>query len=123
MDTVFIRQLTVETVIGCYDWERTIKQKVVLDLEMDWDIRPAAGGDDLQFALDYSKVSEHLVRFIEGSEFLLIETMAEQCAAIVLNEFSVPWLRLTLAKPGAVPAANTVGLVIERGKKDAGSFC
>ncbi|NRB38969.1 MAG: dihydroneopterin aldolase [Pseudomonadales bacterium] len=117
MDTVFIRQLSVATVIGCYDWERTIKQTVVLDLDMHWDIRAASAGDDLQYALDYAKVSERLISFIEGSEFQLIETMAEQCCAIVLAEFNVPWLRLSLNKPGAVSAANTVGLVIERGEK------
>ena len=123
MDTVFIRQLSVQTVIGCYDWERTIKQTVVLDLEMDWDIKKAAAADDLSFALDYSQVSERLVTFIEGSEFQLIETMAEQCCDIVLNEFNVSWLRLTLGKPGAVPAASTVGLVIERGEKHSGGHC
>ncbi|MCP4595002.1 dihydroneopterin aldolase, partial [Neptuniibacter sp.] len=55
--------------------------------------------------------------FIEQSEFLLVETMAEQIAELVMKEFSVKWLRLRLGKPGAVPQAKDVGVVIERGER------
>ena len=117
MDIVFIRELRADTVIGVYDWERTVRQTVVLDLEMATDIRKAAGGDALAHTLDYAAISSRLLSFIEGSEFQLVETMAEQVAAIVLNEFGVPWLRLRLSKPGAVKQAKDVGVVIERGVK------
>jgi dihydroneopterin aldolase len=117
MDTVFIRELRADTVIGVYEWERTIRQTVVLDLDMATDNRRAAGSDGIADALDYAAVSERIVSFIEGSEFQLIETMAERVAEIVLAEFQVPWLRLRLAKPGAVAAAREVGVLIERGDK------
>ncbi len=117
MDTVFIRELTVDTVIGIYDWEKTIRQQVVLDIDMAWDNRPAAETDDIALALDYFTVSERLSAFIKASEFGLIETLAERCAAIILDEFGVSWVRLSLGKPGAVESASTVGVVIERGQK------
>ncbi len=117
MDTVFIRELRAETVIGVYDWERDIRQAVVLDLEMATDNRSAAATDSIDDALDYAAVSRRLLSFIESSEFQLIETLAERVADIVLTEFDVPWLRLRLAKPGAVAEARDVGVVIERGEK------
>lgn len=117
MDTVFIRQLRADTVIGVYDWERNVRQNVVLDLEMATDNRRAAASDEIADALDYAAISARVLSFIKGSEFQLIETMAEQVAAIVLGEFGVPWLRLRLAKPGAVAQAQEVGVVIERGER------
>ena len=106
MDIVFITQLRVDTIIGVYDWERTVRQSVVLDLEMATDIRRAAGEDALAHTLDYAAISARLVAFIEHSEFELIEAMAEQVASIVLTEFAVPWLRLRLCKRGAVAQAR-----------------
>lgn len=123
MDKVFIRELRVDTVIGVYDWERKIQQTVVLDIEMAWDNRRAAATDDLSKALDYNAVSQRLMAYIKSTQFQLIETLAEQCSDILLNEFFVPWLRLRLSKPGAVPEAATVGLVIERGDNAAKSKC
>ena len=120
MDIVFIRQLQIETVIGIYDWERTVRQQLWLDLEMATDIRPAANSEDIQFALDYHAISVRLDEFVSGRAFALIETIAEQCAALVMQEFGVPWLRLTITKPTAVPAAHAVGVTIERGSLDRG---
>ena len=79
--------------------------------------RRAAASDGIDDALDYAAVSKRLLSFIEGSEFQLIETMAEQVAQILLEEFQVPWLRLRLCKPGAVAAAKDVGVLIERGEQ------
>lgn len=113
-DQVCIKGLKVDTVIGVYDWEREILQTVVLDLTMDWDNRPAANSDDLQYALDYAAVSARLMAYIKAAEFELIETLAERCAEIVLQEFSVPALVLEVSKPGAVPEADTVSVRIAR---------
>ena len=114
MDRVFIENLTVETVIGIFDWEREIKQAVSLDLEMDFDIRAAAASDSIADALDYKAVSKRLIGFIERSQFQLVEALAERCAAIVLEEFPVARLRLKLSKPGAVRGSSAVGVTIER---------
>ncbi|MFT6913841.1 MAG: dihydroneopterin aldolase [Motiliproteus sp.] len=115
MDIVYIKELEVETVIGIYDWERKIRQRVNLDLEMGTDIRKAAASEDIDSTLNYKSVSKRLIDFIGESEFLLVETMAEEIATLILHEFPVPWLRLRLGKPGAVTGAKDVGVIIERG--------
>ena len=120
MDIVYIQGLEVKTVIGIYDWEREIRQTVCIDLEMAKDIRKAAASDAIEHALDYKAVSKRLIAYVEESEFLLIETMAERIAQIVREEFDVPWLRLRLGKPGAVTGARDVGVIIERGSREPG---
>lgn len=117
MDIVYIRELQVETIIGIYDWEREVRQIVSLDLEMGTDIRAAANTEDIENTLNYKSVSDRLIAFVAESEFLLVETMAEEVAALILQEFNVPWLRLRVGKPGAVPQASDVGVIIERGVK------
>lgn len=117
MDSVYIRELRTDTVIGVYDWERDIRQTVVLDLELASDNRLAAGSDQIKDAVDYAAISTRVLAFIEASEYQLIETLAEQVAALVMREFCVPWLRLQLSKPGAVPQARDVGVQIERGER------
>ena len=115
MDKVFIEALEIECVIGIYDWERKIRQPVVLDLEMDFDNRRPAATDAIADTLDYKAVSKRLIEYVSASEFGLVETLAERCAEIVLQEFGVRRLRLKLAKPGAVRGAKSVGVIIERG--------
>lgn len=117
MDIVYIRDLKIDTVIGIFDWERRIRQTVSIDLEMATDIRKAAASDDIKDALDYKAVAKRVIGFVSESEFLLVETLAEKVAGIVLAEFNVPWLRLRLSKPGAVRGSQDVGLIIERGEK------
>lgn len=117
MDIVFLRELRIDTVIGIYDWEREIKQTVVLDLEMAADVAKAAASDQIDDTLDYKAVAKRLIEFVEASEFQLVETLAERCAAIVREEFHVPWVRLTLNKAGAVSSARDVGVIIERGAR------
>jgi dihydroneopterin aldolase len=117
MDIVYIRELEIDAIIGIYDWERETKQTVSIDLEMGCDNTKAAASEDIADALDYKSVAKRLISFVEGSEFLLVETLAERVAAIVLEEFSVPWLRLRLGKPGAVTGSKDVGVIIERGSK------
>jgi dihydroneopterin aldolase len=117
MDIVFIKGLRVDTVIGVYDWERNIRQTVVLDLEMASDNRRAAGSDAIADAVDYDAISTRVLTFIKDSKFQLIETLAEQIAALVMDEFQISWLRLKLAKPGAVAQAEDVGVLIERGER------
>ena len=118
MDRIFIENLTVETVIGIFDWEREIRQAVSLDLEMDFDIRAAARSDSIADTLDYKAVSKRLIQFIEQSQFQLVEALAERCAAIVLDEYPVSRLTLRLRKPGAVRGSSAVGVIIERGRGD-----
>lgn len=117
MDIIFLTDLRIETVIGVFDWEREIKQVVVLDLQMGADIRKAAASDQLEDTLDYKSVAKRIIDFVEASEFQLVETLAERVAEIILNEFNVPWVRVQLNKQGAVRGARDVGVIIERGEK------
>jgi dihydroneopterin aldolase len=115
-DRVFIEDLRIETVIGIFDWEREIKQAVSLDVEMVFDISKAAQSDTIEDALDYKAVAKRLIRFVEASEYQLVESLAEHCAALILEEFPVSRLRLKLSKPGAVRGSSAVGVMIERGR-------
>ena len=117
MDIVYIRDLRIETIIGIYDWEREVKQMVSLDLEMAHDIRKAAETDDIEYALNYKSIAKRLIKFVEASEFLFVESMADDVANIVRAEFSVPWLKLRVSKPGALRGSQDVGIIIERGER------
>jgi dihydroneopterin aldolase len=116
MDKVFIEALEIECQIGIYDWERTIRQPIVLDIEMAFDNRVPAASDDIRDTLDYKAVSRRLVQFVGESGFGLVETLAERCAEIILGEFKVAWVGIKLSKPGAVRGARAVGVKIERSR-------
>ncbi|WP_040572042.1 dihydroneopterin aldolase [Shewanella benthica] len=115
MDRVLIRQLKIDTVIGIYEWEKKIHQTLLIDLDMAWDNKPAADSDDYQYALCYETVSNRLTALITEKPIELIETIAEMIATCLMDEFDVPWLKVTVMKPGAVPNVAAVGVEIERG--------
>lgn len=117
MDIVFIEDLRIETLIGIFDWERRVRQTVALDIEMAFDNTVPAASDSIDDTLDYKAVSKRLIAFVEAAEFQLVETLAERCAAIILDEFAVDRVKLKLAKPGAVRGARSVGVQIERAKR------
>ena len=117
MDIIFLHNLKIDCVIGIWDWERKIRQTVVIDLDMGTDIRKAAANDDVEDTLNYKAVAKRLQQFVGESEFQLVETMAERIADIVLNEFDVPWVRVKVNKPGAIRGARDVGILIERGER------
>ncbi|GAB5413368.1 MAG: dihydroneopterin aldolase [Congregibacter sp.] len=120
-DRVFIRALRLPTIIGVYDWEREVRQELLVDVEMAWDMRPAVRSDEVADALNYAAVAERLRAFAAENSFRLIEKMAAELADLLLREFRVEWLRLELSKPGAVAEADTVGVAIERGQLPATS--
>ena len=113
-DTVFIKGLKAASVIGCYDWERDIRQTLLIDLELEADFARAAQTDALEDALDYAAISQRVIAVCEGSRFQLLEALAEHVASIVLAEFSIERLRMTITKPGAVAEAEGVGVVVDR---------
>jgi dihydroneopterin aldolase len=117
MDIIFLHDLTIETIIGIYDWERKEKQSIILDLDMAADIPAAARTDAIEDTLNYKAVAKRLIEYVGDSNFQLVETLAERVAGIVLNEFAVPWVRVRVNKKGAVRYAGDVGVIIERGEK------
>ena len=116
MDKVFIEGLQIEALIGIYDWERRIRQPLVFDIEMAFDNRAPATSDAIDDTLNYKDVSKRLIEYVSASSFGLVETLAERCAAIILDEFDVAQVRLKLSKPGAVRGAIAVGVIIERSR-------
>lgn len=113
-DLVLIEGLKVETVIGAYDWERNIKQTLVLDIEMSWDIQKAAQTDDLIYCLDYAEISQKVIDYLESQQFELIESVAENIVALIFKEYATDRITLKVNKPGAVKAANNVAVKITR---------
>ena len=116
MDKIFLNDLNIDTIIGIYDWERETLQTLSFDLEMDWDIRAAAASDHIDDTLDYGAIAQTIVRFVEASRYQLIETLAEDLCALLLQEFSIPKIKLTLSKPVALHGQNTARIVIERSR-------
>jgi dihydroneopterin aldolase len=118
MDVIFLSGLTAECIIGIWDWERRVKQKVVIDLEMGADIRRAAATDVIEDTLDYKRVAKLLLQFVSESEFQMVETLTDRIAGIVVTEFDVPWVRVRLNKQGAIRGSRDVGILIERRRED-----
>ncbi len=116
MDKVYIEGLTFQTTIGFYQWEKEIKQTLVVDLAMGWNTAIAAENDELDKTLDYAAISEELVKFANDNPVDLIETLAERIATFLMAQYHIPWLKLKLMKPNAVHNATTVGVEIERGQ-------
>ncbi|MEK8089920.1 dihydroneopterin aldolase [Thermithiobacillus plumbiphilus] len=118
MDLLFLRELKIETVIGIYDWERQVRQAILIDLDMAADAAKAAQSDQVEDTINYKEIAKRLIGFVESSSFQLVETLAERIAGIVLEEFGVRWVRVTIHKPGAVRGSRDVGVIIERGQRD-----
>jgi 7,8-dihydroneopterin aldolase/epimerase/oxygenase len=117
-DVIFLTGLTVDCIVGIWDWERRVKQKIVLDLEMAADVRRAATSDSIEDTLDYKNVAKRLLGFVGESQYQLVETLAERVAEIIVTEFGVPWVRVRLNKQGAIRGARDVGILIERRRED-----
>ena len=117
-DRIYLRDLRTETIIGIYDWERKIRQTVSFDFEFPADVRRAAKTDRIEDTLNYKSVAKRVLAFVETSEYHLVETLAEEVARLILREFSVEWVRVTLNKPGAVRGSRDVGVTIERSRAD-----
>ena len=117
-DRIFVRGLTAECVIGFIDWERRVRQKVVIDLELAADARRAALTDEVHDTLDYRKVVKRVLAFVEASECHLIETLAERVVRVLLEEFAIEWVRISLSKPGAFSHSRDVGIALERWRSE-----
>ena len=118
MDLVFIEDLRIDTVIGIYDWERGVKQRLEIDLEIWMDLRAAAKSDAIEDTLNYKSVAKRVLAFVEASSFGLVEALAGEIARIVLEEFKVARVRVTVHKPGAIRHSKDVGVIVERGLDD-----
>ncbi len=116
MDKIFLSELKIDTIIGIWEWERRIRQTVVIDLEMSADIAKAAATDEVADTLNYKLVAKRTQEFVADSSFQLVETLAERIAAIIREEFGVAWVKVRVNKPGAIRGSKAVGVLIERGE-------
>jgi 7,8-dihydroneopterin aldolase/epimerase/oxygenase len=118
MDKIFIHALKTETIVGIFDWERQVKQTVVMDIEFSADIRKAALSDSIDDTLNYKGVAKRVLAFVDESSFHLVETLAEHIAMLILEEFGVSWVSIALSKPGAIRSSRDVGVMLERTRSD-----
>ncbi len=118
MDIIYLKALKTCPIVGVYPWERKVRQTIYLDLELATDIKVAVKTDDVAYALNYQSVAKRVIHFVETSHFRLLETLADELAKLIMREFKVPWVRITLSKPGAVREVDDLGLIIERGSKE-----
>jgi dihydroneopterin aldolase len=118
VDKIFIHALKTEAIVGIFDWERQVKQTVLIDLEFSADIRKAALSDSIDDTLNYKRVAKQVLAFVEGSGFHLVETLGEHLAMLILEDFGVAWVRISLSKPGAIRNSRDVGVVLERHRED-----
>ena len=118
MDKIFIHALKTETIVGIFDWERQVKQTVVMDIEFSANIAKAALSDSIDDTLNYKGVAKRVLAFVDESSFHLVETLAERIAMLILEEFGVSWVSITLSKPGAIRGSRDVGVTLERTRQD-----
>jgi 7,8-dihydroneopterin aldolase/epimerase/oxygenase len=122
LDKIFIHALKTETIVGIFDWERQVKQTILIDIEFSADIRKAALSDSIDDTLNYKGVAKRVLAFVEASSFHLVETLAEHIAMLILEDFGVAWVRISLSKPGAIRSSRDVGVMLERQTQDLKSW-
>jgi 7,8-dihydroneopterin aldolase/epimerase/oxygenase len=122
MDKIFLRALKTEAIIGIFDWERQVKQTVIVDVEISADIRKAALSDSIDDTLNYKRVAKRVLAFVEESKFHLVETLAEHIAMLILEDFGIAWVRISLSKPGAIRSSRDVGVSLERDRNDLAAW-
>ena len=115
-DRVFLRGLAIQTTIGFIEWERHVKQTVVIDLEIPVDCALAASTDQVTETVDYKSMAKRTIAFVEAAEFKLVETLAHKLAMLLLAEFNIAWIKLSVNKPGAIRGSRDVGVEIVRHK-------
>jgi dihydroneopterin aldolase len=122
LDKIFIHALKSEAIIGIFDWERQVRQTILIDLEMGADIARAARSDAIDDTLNYKDVAKRIVAFVEASSYHLVETLAQEVAMLVLQEYAVAWVQVRLSKPGAIRTSRDVGILIERSAADLAAW-
>ncbi len=117
MDIIILHGIETNCVVGVWEWEKQITQKIIVDIDMAADIAKSAASDELEDTLNYKAVAENVIEMLEASRFQLIETMAEEVAKLIMEKFSAPWVKVRINKGGAVKNVKNVGVQIERGQR------
>ena len=116
--TAGLKSLKIDCIIGIFDHERQTPQTVIVDIDLDYDFAAAAGSESIGDAVDYAAVADRVTDFVQRRAFQLIETMAEETAAMLLAQLApVRTVRLEIRKPAAVPAAACSFVRVERHRR------
>lgn len=118
MDKVFIRDLKARGILGIHDWERVTPREIVINVTMFVDTRRAAKSDDIADCVDYSATAKKIRAHAESAARMTVEALANDIAALCLESPKVKKAIVRVDKPGAVPDAESVGVEVERGKKN-----
>ena len=113
-DRIFLRGLSAKCIIGFIDWERRTPQTLLIDLEIPCDCARAARSDRVEDTVDYKRVAKRVLGWLPTTQFLLVESLAHHLALLLLSEFSLEWVRVTVNKPGAIRDSRDVGVQLER---------
>ena len=113
-DLIYLRELTIEASIGVYAWEQQIKQSVTLDIELAFDIRHAARSERVSESIDYAEVAGKIKQLAANKKFVLLETLVEEIASLLLHDYTISQVRLRASKIAAVPNVKEAGIIIER---------
>ena len=114
MDIIFIEEVRAETWVGIYPREKAMEQTVEISLQIGVSTASAGASDDIRNTVDYALVVERLRADLAVSQFNLLEKLAEHIATWLLENFTVQWVRVSVAKLGMLPGVRRVGVTIER---------
>lgn len=121
MDAIIIEGLKVDTVVGCFNWERQIIQPLMLDLTIHNDLSQAAHSDELEDTLNYAQICELAAQVIQEAQPKLIEHAAQLVLECLFTTFpSIESITITIRKPAIIAQANAVGIRLERNRNN---FC
>jgi dihydroneopterin aldolase/D-erythro-7,8-dihydroneopterin triphosphate epimerase len=118
MDKIYIEDLALRCIIGVFPEERREKQDVIINVVLEADLHPAGRSDDLRDAVDYKSVKKRILEIVEGSDFNLVETLAERIAEACLQDPQVNRAVVRVDKPGALRFARSVAVEVDRVRKD-----
>ena len=114
MDSILVRDLRVEVLIGIYKRERYLAQTVSIDLDIGIPGTTVFASDKVADTIDYAQVALKIKELAGTGHFRLVETFADRIARLLIDEFKAPWVKVSAAKIGILPNAKFVGVSIER---------
>jgi len=117
MDSILIRDLRVDVLIGIHRRERLVAQVVSIDLDIGLPGEAVFVSDRVADTIDYEQVALGIKALAASGHFKLVETFAERIARLIIDDFKAPWVKVSAAKIGILPNAKLVGVSIERGKR------
>lgn len=118
MDTIFLKEVKVETTLGVPDWERLRPQTIVLDIELAMPHSRSCQSDAIDDTIDYGAIVQRIRQTLAEHSFQLVEALAEHLCQLILDEFGTPWVKIKVSKPGILPGVHSLGVIIERAKAD-----